>query len=289
MIKDRVSLVECPRDAMQGMSDFIETSLKIDYINLLLKCNFDVLDVGSFVSPKAIPQMSDTAEVLNKIEYSTSKTKLLTIVANLKGADQAVQFHQVSVLGFPLSISNTFQLRNTNKSIVDSIAELDKIANLCVSHNKKLVVYLSMGFGNPYGDSWHPDLLADYISKLTSQMKIDTIALSDTIGIATPELVFNVFSDLFKNNFNSELSAHLHVVPQNAIKILEAAYLGGCRRFDGAIKGFGGCPMAEDKLTGNVPTEKILNWLYSKNIGTNIDKLAFEKAYNFSSKVFNNG
>jgi hydroxymethylglutaryl-CoA lyase len=289
MIKDRVSLVECPRDAMQGMSDFIETSLKIDYINLLLKCNFDVLDVGSFVSPKAIPQMSDTAEVLNKIEYSTSKTKLLTIVANLKGADQAVQFDQVSVLGFPLSISNTFQLRNTNKSIVDSIAELDKIANLCVSHNKKLVVYLSMGFGNPYGDSWHPDLLADYISKLTSQMKIDTIALSDTIGIATPELVFNVFSDLFKNNFNSELSAHLHVVPQNAIKILEAAYLGGCRRFDGAIKGFGGCPMAEDKLTGNLPTEIILNWLESKNIGTNIDKLAFEKAYNFSSKVFNNG
>lgn len=289
MIKDRVSLVECPRDAMQGMSDFIETSLKIDYINLLLKCNFDVLDVGSFVSPKAIPQMSDTADVLNKIEYSTSKTKLLTIVANLKGADQAVQFDQVSVLGFPLSISNTFQLRNTNKSIVDSIAELDKIANLCVSHNKKLVVYLSMGFGNPYGDSWHPDLLADYISKLTSQMKIDTIALSDTIGIATPELVFNVFSDLFKNNFNSELSAHLHVVPQNAIKILEAAYLGGCRRFDGAIKGFGGCPMAEDKLTGNLPTEIILNWLESKNIGTNIDKLAFEKAYNFSSKVFNNG
>jgi hydroxymethylglutaryl-CoA lyase len=289
MIKDRVSLVECPRDAMQGMSDFIETSLKIDYINLLLKCNFDVLDVGSFVSPKAIPQMSDTAEVLNKIEYSTSKSKLLTIVANLKGADQVVQFNQVSVLGFPLSISNTFQLRNTNKSIVDSIVELDKIANLCVSHNKKLVVYLSMGFGNPYGDSWHPDLLADYISKLTSQMKIDTIALSDTIGIATPELVFNVFSDLFKNNFNSELSAHLHVVPQNAIKILDAAYMGGCRRFDGAIKGFGGCPMAEDKLTGNVPTEKILNWLDSKNIGTNIDKLAFEKAYNFSSKVFNNG
>lgn len=289
MIKDRVSLVECPRDAMQGMSDFIETSLKIDYINLLLKCNFDVLDVGSFVSPKAIPQMSDTAEVLNKIEYSTSKTKLLTIVANLKGADQAVEFNQVSVIGFPLSISNTFQLRNTNKSIVDSIVELDKIANRCVSHNKKLVVYLSMGFGNPYGDNWHPDLLADYISKLTSQMKIDTIALSDTIGIATPELVFHVFSDLFKNNFNSELSAHLHVVPQNATKILEAAYMGGCRRFDGAIKGFGGCPMAEDKLTGNVPTEKILDWLYSKNIGTNVDTLAFEKAYNFSSKVFNNG
>ena len=286
---DRVTLVECPRDAMQGFSDFIDTSLKIDYINLLLKCNFDVLDVGSFVSPKAIPQMRDTAQVLDKIEISSSKTKLLTIVANFKGAEQAVQFDKVNVLGYPLSISNTFQLRNTNKSIDDSILELDKIANLCFSSNKKLVVYLSMGFGNPYGDIWHPDFLANYIQKLTSEMDIDTIALSDTIGVATTDLVFNVFSDLYKNNFKTELSAHLHVVPQNAINILDAAFKGGCRRFDGAIKGFGGCPMAEDRLTGNMPMELILNWLVSNNIGTNIDSLAFDKAYKFSSKVFNNG
>lgn len=287
MFQERVTLVECPRDAMQGMSDFIDTSLKIEYINLLLKSNFDVLDVGSFVSPKAIPQMKDTAEVLDKIEFSTSNTELLTIIANLKGAEQAVQFDQVGVLGFPLSVSNTFQKRNTNKSIEESIIELTKIANLTVINNKKLVVYLSMGFGNPYGDFWDPEILADYISKLTSELTISTIALSDTIGVATPDLVFKVFNELNKSTFNTELSAHLHVQPNRATEILDAAFKGGCRRFDGAIKGFGGCPMAEDKLTGNMPTEIILDWLDTKRIGTNIDKLSFDKAFNFSSKIFN--
>lgn len=287
MFQERVTLVECPRDAMQGMSDFIDTSLKIEYINLLLKSNFDVLDVGSFVSPKAIPQMKDTAEVLDKIEFSTSNTELLTIIANLKGAEQAVQFDQVGVLGFPLSVSNTFQKRNTNKSIEESIIELTKIANLTVVNNKKLVVYLSMGFGNPYGDFWDSDILADYISKLTSELTISTIALSDTIGVATPDLVFKVFNELNKSTFNTELSAHLHVQPNRATEILDAAFEGGCRRFDGAIKGFGGCPMAEDKLTGNMPTEIILDWLDTKRIGTNIDKLSFDKAFNFSSKIFN--
>lgn len=287
MFHERVTLVECPRDAMQGMSDFIDTSLKVEYINLLLKCNFDVLDVGSFVSPKAIPQMKDTAEVLDKIEFSKSNTELLTIVANLKGAEKAIEFEQVGVLGFPLSVSNTFQLRNTNKSIEDSILELDKIASLAASKNKKIVVYLSMGFGNPYNDFWNTDILSDYISKLTSELSISTIALSDTIGIATPDLVFKVFNELNKSSFNTELSAHLHVQPNKATEILDAAFKGGCRRFDGAIKGFGGCPMAEDKLTGNMPTEIMLDWLNSRNIGTNIDKLSFDKAFHFSSKIFN--
>lgn len=286
MIQDRVTLVECPRDAMQGVSNFIDTNLKVQYINLLLNCNFDILDVGSFVSPKAIPQMRDTAEVLDRIEFSSSKTKLLTIIANLKGAEQAVQFEQIEILGFPLSVSNTFQIRNTNKSIEESILELDKIANLCAANNKKLVVYLSMGFGNPYGDLWHPNILAQYITDLTSKMNIETIALSDTIGISTPELVFTVFEDLFKNKLTTELSAHLHVVPNKAEEILNAAYKSGCRRFDGAIKGYGGCPMAEDKLTGNMPTEIIINWFETKNIDLNIDKLAFQKAYNFSSMIF---
>ncbi len=287
MFHERVTLVECPRDAMQGMSDFIDTSLKVEYINLLLKCNFDVLDVGSFVSPKAIPQMKDTAEVLDKIEFSKSNTELLTIVANLKGAEKAIEFEQVGVLGFPLSVSNTFQLRNTNKSIEDSILELDKIASLAASKNKKIVVYLSMGFGNPYNDFWNTDILSDYISKLTSELSISTIALSDTIGIATPDLVFKVFNELNKSSFNTELSAHLHVQPNKATEILDAAFKGGCRRFDGAIKGFGGCPMAEDKLTGNMPTEIMLDWLNARNIGTNIDKLSFDKAFHFSSKIFN--
>jgi hydroxymethylglutaryl-CoA lyase len=286
MIKDRISLVECPRDAMQGINEFIDTNSKVEYINLLLECNFDVLDVGSFVSPKAIPQMKDTAEVLNKIDVSNSNSELLVIVANLKGAEQAVQFKNVDALGFPLSISNTFQLRNTNKTIEDSISELEKISNLCVKNNKKLVVYLSMGFGNPYGDVWHSDLIAEYISSLKSKMKISTIALSDTIGIATPEIIFDVYSNLFKNHFDLELSAHLHVVPGDAQKKLDAAYQGGCRRFDGAIKGLGGCPMAEDRLTGNMPTEIIINYLESKNIPSNINKLAFDKAYNFSGKIF---
>ena len=288
-MKDQVKIVECPRDAMQGIQRFIDTPLKIEYINLLLKCNFDVLDLGSFVSHKAIPQMKDTAEVIKSIDLTDSKTELLTIVANLKGAKDALEFSEIHTLGFPLSVSNTFQLRNTNKTIVDSLIELEQISSLCINKRKKLVVYLSMGFGNPYGDEWNQNLLNDYILSLTSKMNIDTIALSDTIGIATPELVHTVFSNLLENKPNTELSAHLHVVPDLAEEILDAAFKGGCRRFDSAIKGFGGCPMATDKLTGNMPTEKMLTWLESKNIGTKIDKFAFEQAYNFSSKIFSNG
>ena len=288
-MKDQVKIVECPRDAMQGIQHFIDTRLKIEYINLLLKCNFDVLDLGSFVSHKAIPQMRDTAEVIKNIDLTDSKTELLTIVANLKGAKDALEFSEIHTLGFPLSVSNTFQLRNTNKTIEDSLIELDQISSLCINKRKKLVVYLSMGFGNPYGDEWNQNILNDYIQDLTSKMNIDTIALSDTIGIATPELVYNVFSKLFENKPKTELSAHLHVVPEVAEEILDAAFNGGCRRFDSAIKGFGGCPMATDKLTGNMPTEKMLSWLQSKNIGTKIDKFVFQQAYNFSSKIFNNG
>jgi hydroxymethylglutaryl-CoA lyase len=287
MSQDNLILVECPRDAMQGIQTFIDTELKVKYINYLLDCEFDVLDVGSFVSPKAIPQMSDTAEVLRKIDLSKSQTKLLTIIANEKGADQAVTFDEVSILGFPFSVSNTFQIRNTNKSIEESFGTLEYISNLCQSNNKSLVVYLSMGFGNPYGDEWHSEILQDYISNLSQKFKIDTFALSDTIGAAHPELVFDVFSNLKNANLSSEISAHLHVQPENAIAILDAAYKGGCRRFDSAMKGFGGCPMATNKLTGNMPTEKILEWMESSDIHSKINKPAFELAYNFSSTIFN--
>lgn len=286
ILNNHIKIVECPRDAMQGIEHFIDTDLKVKYIDYLLKCNFDVLDLGSFVSPKAIPQMKDTAEVLKRLNYSNSKSEILTIVANKKGAELAVDFDEVTTLGFPLSVSNTFQIRNTNKSIEDSLFEVEEIGNLCVTNSKKLVVYLSMGFGNPYGDEWHPEILAEYINKIGSKFKVDTFALSDTVGVASPELVKRVFTDLTKENFKEEISAHLHVIPENAIDILNAAYEGGCRRFDGAIKGYGGCPMATNKLTGNMPTEKILSWLEDKNIGTDIDKLAFNKAYEFSSMIF---
>jgi hydroxymethylglutaryl-CoA lyase len=286
MKSNHITLVECPRDAMQGIEHFIDTNLKVDYINALLRCNFDVIDVGSFVSPKAIPQMKDTAEVLDKINFTDSKSKLLTIIANLKGAEQAAQFDNVSVLGFPLSISNTFQLRNTNKSIEEALIQLEEISSVCIKNSKELVVYLSMGFGNPYGDTWKPELLSEFIYKVSKKCKVDTFALSDTIGAATPELVYSVFNSLNESVFQSEISAHLHVLPENAIDILNAAYDGGCRRFDGAIKGFGGCPMATNKLTGNMPTEKILDWTLNKNIGTNIDMKAFQEAFLFSSKIF---
>jgi hydroxymethylglutaryl-CoA lyase len=280
-----LTLVECSRDAMQGYEHFIDTHTKIKYQNLLLQCGFDVLDFGSFVSPKAIPQMRDTDEVLNGLNIDNSKTELLAIIANLKGAQQASSFDQINVLGFPLSVSNTFQLRNTNKTIEESWFQLAEISNLCLKSNKKLVVYLSMGFGNPYGDPWNEDVLKEFIDRLTNNFNIDTIALSDTIGCASEDSVFKVFNSLIPDS-TIELSAHLHVNPINAKSILSAAYKGGCRRFDGAIKGFGGCPMATDKLTGNMPTELILEWADDNKIGLNIDKKSFDKAFDFSSFVF---
>lgn len=280
-----LKLVECPRDAMQGIHDFIPTSLKVEYLNLLLKCGFDTLDFGSFVSPKAIPQLQDTAEVLEQLE--NSKTKLLAIVANGRGAETATQFDRIDYLGFPFSISQEFQKRNTNTSIETAFLEVEKMQNLCVQSNKKLVVYLSMGFGNPYGEKWNVELLYKWCNELHSKLGIETLALSDTIGAASPSLVEKTLVELIPELPNVEIGVHLHTIRQNAKDLIEAAFNAGCSRFDGALKGFGGCPMATDNLTGNMPTELMLEWFSENNIETQIDSNAFEKAYNFSSKIFN--
>lgn len=280
-----LKLVECPRDAMQGIHDFIPTSLKVEYLNLLLKCGFDTLDFGSFVSPKAIPQLQDTAEVLEQLE--NSKTKLLAIVANGRGAETATQFDRIDYLGFPFSISQEFQKRNTNTSIDTAFSEVEKMQNLCVQSNKKLVVYLSMGFGNPYGEKWNVELLYKWCNELHSKLGIETLALSDTIGAASPSLVEKTLVELIPELPNVEIGVHLHTIRESAKDLIEAAFNAGCTRFDGALKGFGGCPMATDNLTGNMPTELILEWFSENNIETQIDSNAFEKAYNFSSKIFN--
>ncbi len=284
---EKISLVECPRDAMQGMHDFIPTKDKINYLNALLKCNFDVLDFGSFVSPKAIPQMRDTQEVLDGLDLHGVNTKLLAIIANVKGAQIALQNPQISILGFPLSISETFQQRNTNASIAEAWKMLREISELCHQNNKELLVYLSMGFGNPYGDAWNEAIVSEFSAKLFTQLGVKTIALSDTIGCATPMLVSSLFSSVIKEQPAVTFGAHLHVLPEYANSIIEAAYDSGCRRFDGAVKGFGGCPMAKDELTGNMPTEKLLEWFLNKKISTNVSRLAFENAYVLSSTIFN--
>jgi len=284
---EKISLVECPRDAMQGIHDFIPTKDKINYLNALLKCNFDVLDFGSFVSPKAIPQMLDTQEVLDCLDLQGINTKLLAIIANVKGAQIALQNPQISILGFPLSISETFQQRNTNASIADAWKMLGEISELCHQNNKELLVYLSMGFGNPYGDAWNEVILSEFSAKLYTQLGVKTIALSDTIGCATPTLVSSVFSSLIKEQPAVTFGAHLHVLPEHANSIIEAAYTSGCRRFDGAVKGFGGCPMAKDDLTGNMPTEKLLEWFLNNDISTNVSRIDFEYAYELSSTIFN--
>jgi hydroxymethylglutaryl-CoA lyase len=284
---EKISLVECPRDAMQGMHNFIPTLDKINYLNSLLKCNFDVLDFGSFVSPKAIPQMRDTQEVLDGLDLNGIRTKLLAIIVNVKGAQLALQNAQISILGFPLSISETFQQRNTNASISESWRMVGEISELCYKKNKELLVYLSMGFGNPYGDEWNAEIVSEFSEKLNVQFGVKTIALSDTIGCATPDLVSSLFNSIIKEQPNVTFGAHLHVLPQNANAIVEAAFNGGCRRFDGAIKGFGGCPMAKDDLTGNVPTEKLLEWFLNNNISTNVNQLSFENTYELSSTIFN--
>lgn len=283
---NEVKITECPRDAMQGIAEFIPTQSKIAYQNLLLKCGFDILDCGSFVSAKAIPQMRDTAELLGALDLSNTKTKLLTIVANERGVEDAVHFEQVSYVGYPFSISETFQLRNTNATIEESWGRVSKIADIATKNNKELLVYLSMGFGNPYGDAWNAEVVYNWAQRISSELGVKIIALSDTVGVATPELVSSLFGEIIPALPTVEFGAHLHVVPQNAHKIIEAAYTAGCRRFDGAIKGFGGCPMAEDDLTGNMPTELLLDWLDKQNIHHGIDNLLFEKALQLSTTVF---
>jgi hydroxymethylglutaryl-CoA lyase len=280
-----LKLIECPRDAMQGLHEFIPTHLKISYINLLLKCGFDTIDFGSFVSPKAIPQMRDTAEVLSSLELN-DRTKLLAIVANERGAEEGCQFDEISYLGYPFSISEEFQRRNTNASIEESLGRVETIRNLCEKHNKQLVVYLSMGLGNPYGEEWSPELVEKWSNRLYNDFDIRIQALSDTIGVGTPEVVSQLFSHLIPSLPNVEFGAHLHTRPENATELVHSAYNAGCRRFDGAIKGFGGCPMAKDDLTGNMPTERMLEWFELNTIDSGIEQVAFREAFRFSSGVF---
>lgn len=281
---DAVKLIECPRDAMQGMHDFVPTESKVAYINQLLKCGFDTIDFGSFVSPKAIPQMRDTAEVLGQLDQSESK--LLAIVANERGASDAASFERVDYLGYPFSVSEEFQKRNTNATIEESLVRVEGIAEIASKNQKDLVVYLSMGFGNPYGETYHPDIVTKWSERLHSLFNIKILALSDTIGAANPELVKTVFESIIPELKNVEFGAHLHTTPENAQRLTEAAYLGGCRRFDGAIKGYGGCPMAKDDLTGNMPTEQMVSWFSENEISTGLNEVEFTKALLESSVIF---
>lgn len=270
---------------MQGIHEFIPTELKVSYINTLLKVGFDTLDFGSFVSPKAIPQMKDTAEVLEKLDLSSSTSKLLAIIANLRGAEDACLYAQISYLGFPLSLSETFQLRNTNKTIAKAFEELKEIQDLVTKNNKTLVVYLSMGFGNPYGDPYDTAYLEEFVTKL-DRLGIKIVCPSDTIGVSAPDNITFLFSSLIKKFPGIEFGAHLHSVPSTALEKLEAAYHAGCRRFDGALRGFGGCPMAKDELTGNMATETIIQYFESLSIDLKINKNKFNEAMILSSTVF---
>jgi hydroxymethylglutaryl-CoA lyase len=280
-----MKLIECPRDAMQGMHDFIETEKKVAYINSILKCGFDTVDFGSFVSPKAIPQMRDTAQVLEQLDLSSTSSKLLAIIANTRGALDAVEFEEISYLGFPFSISETFQQRNTNSSIAESLTRVEEIQDLCVRNRKELVVYISMAFGNPYGDEWSSNVVVTWTKRL-AQLGVKIIALSDTVGVSNPENITYLFSRLIPEFPEVEIGAHLHTTPQTWEEKVNAAYRSGCRRFDSAIKGYGGCPMAADKLTGNMPTENLLSYFKNNNIKTTIDNSAFDKAMRMASLTF---
>ncbi len=282
---ESVKIIECPRDAMQGIKDFIPTEKKITYIQSLLRVGFDTIDFGSFVSPKAIPQMQDTSEVLAGLDLSQTKSKLLAIVANTKGAELASVHNEIRYLGFPFSISENFQMRNTHKSIAESIVTLNEILEIADKSNKEVVAYLSMGFGNPYGDPWNVEIVGDWTEKL-SKMGIKILSLSDTIGSSTPEIIDYLFSNLIPKYPNIEFGAHLHTTPDKWHEKVDSAYKAGCRRFDGAIKGFGGCPMAKDDLTGNMPTEKMLSYFATQKVDTGTNILSFESAYNEAQKVF---
>lgn len=280
-----VKIIECPRDAMQGIKTFIPTEKKITYIQSLLRVGFDTIDFGSFVSPKAIPQMQDTAEVLAGLDLSQTKSKLLAIVANTKGAELASVHKEIQYLGFPFSISENFQMRNTHKSIAESIITLNEILEIADKTNKEVVAYLSMGFGNPYGDPWNVEIVGDWTEKL-SKMGVKILSLSDTIGSSTPEVIDYLFSNLIPKYPEIEFGAHLHTTPDKWHEKVDSAYKAGCRRFDGAIKGFGGCPMAKDDLTGNMPTEKMLSYFTTEKVDTGTNILSFESAYNEAKKVF---
>ena len=284
---NQVKIIECPRDAMQGIkSHFIATEKKALYINSLLKVGFDTIDFGSFVSEKAIPQMRDTAAVLAKLNLEETNSKLLAIIANVRGAKDASQFEEINYLGYPFSISENFQMRNTHKTIAESVKALDEILTIANTSNKQVVTYLSMGFGNPYGDPWNVEIVSNWTEKL-SEMGVKILSLSDTIGSSTPEVISYLFSNLIPAYPTIEFGAHLHTTPDKWHEKVDAAYKAGCNRFDGAIRGYGGCPMAKDVLTGNMPTEKLLSYFTAQKANTNIKPMSFESAYNKALEVFN--
>jgi len=280
-----VKLIECPRDAMQGWKNFIPTEKKIKYINALLKVGFDTLDFGSFVSPKAIPQMADTKEVISRLQIPNSHSKLLAIVANLRGAEEASAFDAIRYLGFPFSVSETFQQRNANSSIAESLKRVEQIQTLCLKKEKQLVVYLSMGFGNPYGDPYNEDIVFQWIDKLTA-LEIGIISLADTVGLAAPEQIYSMTKYLIQSLPHIEIGVHLHSRPDNWKPKLEAAVKAGCIRFDGALKGIGGCPMANDELVGNMDTEKMIKYFEEHGMSTGLNKDALQESLKIAGEIF---
>jgi hydroxymethylglutaryl-CoA lyase len=280
-----IKLIECPRDAMQGWPHFIPTAVKIKYLNTLLQVGFDTLDFGSFVSAAAIPQMQDTDVVLAGLDLDQTDTKLLAIVANLRGAEKAVVFPGITYLGFPLSLSETFQKRNTNKSVADAFTVLAQMQDLCFRHGKTLVVYLSMGFGNPYGELWNPNIVLDFVQRLLP-LQVSVISLADTIGVAEPAAIRYLFTELVPAFQGITFGAHLHTRPDNWEEKVNAAYKAGCQRFDGALKGFGGCPMANDQLVGNLATENLISYFQNINIPLKLNKIALDAALAQAPAVF---
>ena len=280
-----IKIVECSRDAMQGIKQFIPSKVKLDYLQSVLSVGFDVVDFGSFVSKRAIPQMSDSSYIIDNLDLSNTKSKLLAIVANKRGALEACSHSLLNFIGFPFSISEIFQMRNTNKTVNESFEELKSIKEIAENNNKKLVVYLSMGFGNPYGEPWNFQIVEEWIEKL-NHLEIEIISLSDTIGTADPNDINKIFSNLIPKYMKIEFGAHFHTKPDEWFNKIDLAYNAGCRRFDGAIKGFGGCPMAKDELTGNLPTEKLISFFNSKGLKTNINSLNFESCYNNTVNLF---
>jgi len=281
----KVKIIECPRDAMQGIKAFIPTERKITYIQSLLRVGFDTIDVGSFVSAKAIPQMKDSAAVLAGLDLSATKSKLLAIIANTQGAEAAVRHEQIQYLGYPFSISENFQMRNTHKTIAQSVITLQEILHIAHNAGKEVVAYLSMGFGNPYGDPWNVAIVGEWTNRL-AEMGVKIVSLSDTVGSSTPDVISYLFSNLIPQYPEIEFGAHLHTTPNKWFEKIDAAYKAGCTRFDGAIQGFGGCPMATDELTGNMPTEKMLSYFTTAKADSGLNSLSFESAYNEATKLF---
>lgn len=280
-----MKLIECPRDAMQGLQDFVPTRIKAAYLNLLLTIGFDTLDFGSFVSPRAVPQMKDTAEVLEKLDLSSTKTKLLAIVANTRGAEEAVRHDEITYIGFPFSISETFQQRNTNSGISESLKTVETILTLCQKHNKKAVIYLSMAFGNPYGDEWNAEIISSRTEEL-AERGCTIISLADTVGVSTEQKIKEILPGLISHFKDIEFGVHLHSSPDTWYEKIDAAYMSGCKRFDSALRGYGGCPMAADKLVGNIATEHLVEYLASNNEELQLNREKFQEALEFSNRIF---